>query len=91
MFKFNKNGNKATALEQQTVDPPPPGASKEQQKSSRRTTSLLNLFMSNSQGKHSNHIYMMRKTKTLRKTLLILCIIFCVRLHFAIILSVFNI
>lgn len=70
MFKFNKNGNKATALEQQTVDPPPPGASKEQQKSSRRTSSLLNLFMSNSQGKHSNHIYMMRKTKKLRKTLI---------------------
>lgn len=51
MFKFNKNGNKATALEQQAVVDQPPGASKEQQKSSRRTTSLLNLFMSNSQGK----------------------------------------
>ena len=49
-FKFNKNGNKATALDQQAVEQPP-GSSKEQQKSSRRTTSLLNLFMSNSQGK----------------------------------------
>lgn len=54
MFKFNKNGNKATALDQPAAEQPP-GASKEQQKSSRRTTSLLNLFMSNSQGKQ--HIY----------------------------------
>lgn len=55
MFKFNKNGNKAPALDQPAAEPPP-GASKEpQQKSSRRTTSLLNLFMSNSQGKQ--HIY----------------------------------
>lgn len=55
--KFNKNGNKATTSEQHA----PPheqvtssGVSKEQQqKSSRRTTSLLNLFMSNSQGNHN--------------------------------------
>lgn len=63
MFKFNKtNANKSTALEQQhaaPVEPHPnpsgPSSSKEQQqKSSRRTTSLLNLFMSNSQGKQQN-------------------------------------
>lgn len=62
MFKFNKsNANKSTALEQQhaAVEPHPnpsgPSSSKEQQqKSSRRTTSLLNLFMSNSQGKQQN-------------------------------------
>ena len=61
--KFNKNGNKATTSEQHA--PPPPheqvtssGVSKEQQqKSSRRTTSLLNLFMSNSQGNHNQHKY----------------------------------
>jgi hypothetical protein len=52
MFKFNKNGNKASAMEQPAVDAPqPPSAG---QKSSRRTTSLLNLFMSNSQGKKYN-------------------------------------
>lgn len=56
-FKFNKNGNKATAMD------PPPGASKDhQQKSSRRTTSLLNLFMSNSQGKNKA-IYIQNQTK----------------------------
>lgn len=59
MFKFNKNGNKATALDQHAVEQPPPGASKEQQKSSRRTTSLLNLFMSNSQGNQNNsHLHL---------------------------------
>lgn len=56
MFKFNKNGNKAPALEQQAVDQPPGSSAKDQQqKSSRRTTSLLNLFMSNSQGKQHTH------------------------------------
>lgn len=53
--KFNKNGNKATSSEQhapQHEQAPSSGVPKEpQQKSSRRTTSLLNLFMSNSQGK----------------------------------------
>lgn len=39
----------AQAQQQQAMPPP-----KQQQKSSRRTTSLLNLFMSNSQGKQSN-------------------------------------
>ena len=46
--KFNKNGNKSTSSDQQHAAS---GVSKEPQKSSRRTTSLLNLFMSNSQGK----------------------------------------
>lgn len=54
--KFNKNGNKATSSEAPTheqLTASASGVSKEpQQKSSRRTTSLLNLFMSNSQGKH---------------------------------------
>lgn len=50
--KFNKNGNKAASSSEQE-HPSASGVSKEpQQKSSRRTTSLLNLFMSNSQGKH---------------------------------------
>lgn len=62
MFKFNKNGNKATALDQHAVEQPPPGSSKEQQKSSRRTTSLLNLFMSNSQGNQNNsHLHLKKK------------------------------
>lgn len=57
-LKFNKNGNKATTTEHPTVDAPPPAAApKEQQKSSRRTTSLLNLFMSNSQGKKTQQIH----------------------------------
>lgn len=69
-FKFNKNGNKATALDQQAVEqPPPPGASKEQQKSSRRTTSLLNLFMSNSQGKNKNQSHLQSQQIHLRMTL----------------------
>jgi hypothetical protein len=54
--KFNKNGNKAASSEAPTheqLTASASGVSKEpQQKSSRRTTSLLNLFMSNSQGKH---------------------------------------
>lgn len=54
--KFNKNGNKATSSEAPTneqLTTSASGVSKEpHQKSSRRTTSLLNLFMSNSQGKH---------------------------------------
>lgn len=56
--KFNKNGNKATSSEQQPSNETAgaSGVSKEPQKSSRRTTSLLNLFMSNSQGK--KHIKM---------------------------------
>lgn len=56
--KFNKNGNKATSSEQQPSNETAgaAGVSKEPQKSSRRTTSLLNLFMSNSQGK--KHIKM---------------------------------
>ena len=53
MFKFNKNGNKASAMEQLAVDASqPPSAG---QKSSRRTTSLLNLFMSNPQGKKTTN------------------------------------
>lgn len=55
-FKFNKNGNKATALDQQAPEQSPGSQKEQQQKSSRRTTSLLNLFMSNSQGKIKNHI-----------------------------------
>lgn len=52
----------ANAHQQQAMPPP-----KQQQKSSRRTTSLLNLFMSNSQGKESNQIKktIYRKTYTL--------------------------
>lgn len=53
--KFNKNGNKATSSEAPTheqLTASASGVSKDShQKSSRRTTSLLNLFMSNSQGK----------------------------------------
>lgn len=59
-LKFNKNGNKATAMEQSAADTPQSpsaGASKEQQKSSRRTSSLLNLFMSNSQGKNQHKTF----------------------------------
>lgn len=56
--KFNKNGNKATSSSDQhapSKEQVSTGVSKEpQQKSSRRTTSLLNLFMSNSQGKHTH-------------------------------------
>lgn len=48
----------AQAQQQQAMPPP-----KQQQKSSRRTTSLLNLFMSNSQGKESN-TYTIRKKHT---------------------------
>jgi hypothetical protein len=62
--KFNKHGgNKASSLEQQQHNAvehatgsndhqasPLPSQQQPQQKSSRRTTSLLNLFMSNSQG-----------------------------------------
>jgi len=65
--KFNKNGNKATtSSEHQNSDQmtSTAGVSKheQQQKSSRRTTSLLNLFMSNSQG---NIDYIIQK-KTLK-------------------------
>lgn len=56
-YKFNKNGSKATRLDQQAVELPPE-SSKVQQKSSRRTTSLLNLFMSNSQGKNKSHLHL---------------------------------
>lgn len=59
--KFNKHGIKASSLEQQqnpmeahatasNDHQAPPQQQQQQQKSSRRTTSLLNLFMSNSQG-----------------------------------------
>jgi hypothetical protein len=68
MFKFSKNGNKATALDQPAVEHPPEASSKEhQQKSSRRTTSLLNLFMSNSQGKE--HIYIQNSADRTSKLL----------------------
>lgn len=65
--KFNKNGNKATtSLEHQNSDQmtSTAGVSKheQQQKSSRRTTSLLNLFMSNSQG---NIDYIIQNSKNI--------------------------
>lgn len=67
--KFNKNGNKATtSSEHQNSDQmtSTAGVSKheqqQQQKSSRRTTSLLNLFMSNSQG---NIDYIIQNSKNI--------------------------
>lgn len=70
--KFNKNGNKATSTttsEQQAASSASnveqttssTGKQETQQKSSRRTTSLLNLFMSNSQG---NILHFQKKTLT---------------------------
>lgn len=52
-------------------EPQLPQQQQQQQKSSRRTTSLLNLFMSNSQGKQTKFTYTKkRKKKTLKKQFL---------------------
>lgn len=83
--KFNKNGNKATtSSEHQNSDQmtSTAGVSKheQQQKSSRRTTSLLNLFMSNSQGNIDYIIQKNLKTKNIHASILTLSILFAIHL-----------
>ena len=49
-------------------EPQLPQQQQQQQKSSRRTTSLLNLFMSNSQGKQTKFTYTKKKRKKIKET-----------------------